>query len=184
MKYGLLLEFYKRLILILLTLLFISCRSTMTPLEVDLNYEYRQYSSSLHNKIANAQKLVLHNSELIQSSDIRNRFLEIPPEDHGEQICAVTTYFLLLKYSRADNLGSFEDFYIREINRGNIVETKSTEIPAGFALVKGGHRLVTEYNFAGQPFLMKRLEGSEALNGFLQTKAIIVYPIQSEKFLA
>ncbi len=136
--------------LIILLLLFLYCRSSMTPLKVDLQYTYRQHSVSLHKKIENAQNNVRLNPQLIRKLNIRNRFLEILPENHGEQICAVTTYFLLLKYSGADNLGSFEDFYIREIDQENIVETKSAEVPAGFALIPGSeavNKIVMKYKF-------------------------------------
>ncbi len=163
-----------KLTIIILHLLFLYCRSSMTPLEVDLHYSYRQHSESLHKKIESAQKYVSMNPQLIKKSNIRNRFLEILPENHGEQICAVTTYFLLLKYSGAENLGSFEDFYIREIDLGNIVETKSTNIPVGFALIPGNdavNRIVMGYKFSGSKFEMHRSKGSDAFLAFQQANA-------------
>ena len=156
-----------------LFLLLLYCQTPMTPLELDL-HNHRQHASSLHKKIENAQNFVRMNPQLIKKPNIRNRFLEIPPENHGEQICAVTTYFLLIKYSGAENLGSFEDFYIREIDQENIVETKSTDIPVGFALIPGSNavnRIVKGYKFSGSKFEIKRSEGSDAFLAFQQANA-------------
>lgn len=162
----------KELLIPLILFLTSNCHSIKTPLEMDL-FVHEQHSSSLIGKIENAKELVRKNSFLIQNPSIRNRFLEIEAENHSKQICAVTTYYLLLKYSGAENLGSFEDYYIREINKGSIIETKSTEIPFGFALIAGSsavNLLLKDYKFKKMKFKIQRHEGLSGLEKFIKTK--------------
>ena len=110
--------------------------SCMSGLERDVRVRFKQYSPGMTSLIEETQRRVQAEPNRIKLQTVRNRFLSITAEDHGRQICAVVSYYLLLKYSDAD-LPDFPDFYLRAIDEGIITETKSKDFPPGFALLAG-----------------------------------------------
>lgn len=152
-----------------------SCKVFLSPLEYDLKYEYRQYSDSMSQKIQIAKDRLAERPDLIKDAEKRARFLAIPAESHGQQICAVTSYYLLLKYSNADGLGDFADYYLRNIDRGYIVETKTRdEDRKGFALVNGAKSataMLESYTYLGKSLKLLRYEGKDPLASFQTAQA-------------
>ncbi|MBL8019064.1 MAG: hypothetical protein JNM27_05325 [Leptospirales bacterium] len=162
-------------LLLLLASTLASCKIFLSPLEYDLKYEYRQYSTSMSDKIQIAKDRLAQRPELIKDPERRARFLAIPAESHGKQICAVTSYYLLLKYSNADGLGDFADYYLRNIDRGYIVETKTKdEDRKGFALVNGAKSataMLESYTYLGKSLKLLRYEGKDPLASFQSAPA-------------
>lgn len=163
----------KKILILFIFLLINSCNSIQTPLQIDL-IDHKQHSSSLISKIENSKELVKKNPTLIKNTLIRSRFLEIEAENHSKQICAVTSYYLLLKYSGVENLGSFEEYYIREINKGSIIETISKEIPSGFALIPGRsavNLLLRDYKYKKKKFKIQTYQDSTGLDKFKKSNS-------------
>lgn len=161
--------FFSILLFVLISPVFSSC---MSGLERDVKVRFKQYSPNMTSQIAEAQKRVKAEPSRIKLQAVRNRFLSIAAEDHGRQICAVVSYYLLLKYSDA-NVPDFPDFYLRAIDEGIIIETKSKEFPPGFALLAGpdaAARLVERYRVKGRSVNLLRSEERDRFDALLSSR--------------
>lgn len=147
--------------------------SCMSGLERDVRVRFKQYSPGMTSLIEETQRRVQAEPNRIKLQTVRNRFLSITAEDHGRQICAVVSYYLLLKYSDAD-LPDFPDFYLRAIDEGIITETKSKDFPPGFALLAGpdaAARLVERYRVKGRPVNLQRSDEPDRFDALLSSRS-------------
>jgi len=157
------------LLFVLISPVFASC---ISGLERDVKIRFKQYSPKMTSQIAEAQRRVHAEPDRIKLQAVRDRFLSIAAEDHGRQICAVVSYYLLLKYSDA-NVPDFPDFYLHAIDEGIITETKSKDFPPGFALLAGpdaAARLVERYRVKGHPVNLQRSEERDRFDALLSSR--------------
>ncbi|WP_341476299.1 hypothetical protein [Leptospira ellisii] len=113
--------------------------------------EHSQYylDNKIKDKIENAKKILMEHPELISDVNLRNKFLNQSSLSASAAICVVDSDFIMLKNNGA--LGedgkplTFEEFYIKGVQRGAIKLDKNKFGTEGFFFVQDPKKLFEGY---------------------------------------